>query len=363
MLSSIDTNRPAFKAGQKFEPRSLPSLEELRKTVTAPAIDIAKDEIIRRPSFKPEGIKPRTALGVSDIESQLTREQGLKVRFGDETLRQLFDVKVPVRGPDGKVLKDASGKPVMTTKRLNFGRLAGTIGERFDRLTQDIENEEFKTRVGISDDFKTSIGLDIHNILNVAIASRDFGQLTLQRLGIMSQAITELGISTSPAAAGLPVIDGRFITQAKFLQEGVGGLVLMFLISKALKTPGLAFDRPAINTVNNNLMSIQQIINAFERAEVLDADTSKFYPNLTMARNAVAVELGQAGDILPFTGEEKIPEQLPVAGRILLPAAATQEQLPTLSAEQIEAVALASKELGQTVRTVPALEPGIEESE
>ncbi len=75
---------------------------------------------------KPPSIKVKTP---TQIEAELTKREGIKIRLGDETIKKLFSIRLPKKDTTGKIMKDDEGKVIFEEKSVGLSEgLASILG-------------------------------------------------------------------------------------------------------------------------------------------------------------------------------------------------------------------------------------------
>jgi hypothetical protein len=306
---SVLTQRPGFTTGMRFmTDRPLPSLESLRKKPSASSEDMFKSaNLFRRPAFQTKQPAARKPLGLSETESLLTRQQGIKIRLGDETLKKFFEVSVPVRGPDGQPLRGADGRIVMEKKVLNIGALGKSLEQNFRDLTdvvegkaQEIEGVVVREAVELrrlTGQQRDDLAADLTIIIGQLIDAKTLSEFTTANMTSLVKAVKALSISKNPVLSGLPIVDGQFLTPQDFALPGVPVQLMMYLIANIPSIPEqtIAMERtgrenfltpfrPVIGVQGEPILVASINANFTTGGNVLDLQSFQFSPDLRTAK-------------------------------------------------------------------------------
>ncbi len=278
--------RSSFRLGEEFKTELQP---------IKPALPKGKREQdirgrIRRPGFKVEAPQPKPFRTIKDIQDLRTKQQGIKIRFGDEKLGKL---RIKKRDKDGKIILDNSGNPIFENKEFNVNVLADILqGSSTDNITR---LNQINTLITSGARRSTQ---DINNIsaiaMNILSNTQELGTLGVAQITSLQRALMQLGISRDPIEAGIPsLINGRFINTITWERDnGINkGLIYMFLIANARQNPNLSASRPIFGFSDNaiTLATINSVMRGTARIPlpVMDLVGKRLYRNLADAQNNV----------------------------------------------------------------------------
>lgn len=280
--------------------------------------------VLRRPSFKRTGPSPRKSKTIQEIQDLRTKQEGVKIRFGDSKIGKL---KVIKRDAHGQPILNAAGQPVTEEKDFNFGLLAELVqGSSTDNITK-LGNLDTLIRSGAtaSSAERNNIAIILGQILSNIDNLKNINN---NQFRTIASAIAQLNIPNDPVLANIPgLVDRRFITDDTWKAGGGEnkGIILMFLISNAQFSLLLTASRPIFG-LNGNPMQISSIDGTMSRTTArnpqptMDLIAKRIYPSLQDARRAVGITTGATVEV----EEEK--KAAPVTSTALVPQAAAPGQ-------------------------------------
>lgn len=288
-------SRPGFRTGTRFKP-GFRAKEVLKPSITTENTFKSTD-LFRRPTFHATSPAARKPLGVQETEALLSRQEGIKIRLGDKTLKKFFEAKVPVRNPDGSVVIGPDGKIVMEKKIINIGALGKSLKENFAELKEFVQNENIESRrLGV--DRKDELAANLAFIINQLLEAKTLSEFTTANMTALVKAVKALSISKNPVLSGLPVSDGRFLRSENFALPGVSIKLIMYLLANIPSIPEQRRDmqetgrakfitpfNPVIGT-SGEPITITSMNSAFGRGNVLDLKTFTFFSDIGDARAA-----------------------------------------------------------------------------
>ena len=266
--------RPRFHLGERFVPESysVPNFPTKKRL-----LDI--EGRLRRPSFHLSAPTPRKKKSIAAIQAMRTKQQGIKVRFGDSKTGK---IKVKKRDREGNVILDDEGNPIYEEKEFNFGLLAsileGTSADNISKLselTTKIDAGEVSAVAGRGD-----LKLMLKQILR---KTEEYNQEQMNTIG---RAIDLLPISRDPSSLGLSLKDNRFVDSETWFGGGGSniGEILMFLIKNS-DTEELLSKRLPVFGVSERAIEIKTLISGMnDNPEwVIDLEGQQVFPTMAHA--------------------------------------------------------------------------------
>ena len=268
--------RPRFHLGERFVPESysVPNFPTKKRL-----LDI--EGRLRRPSFHLSAPTPRKKKSIAAIQAMRTKQQGIKVRFGDSKTGK---IKVKKRDKEGNVILDDEGNPIYEEKDFNFGLLAsileGTSADNISKLS------ELTTKIDAGEVSAVAGRGDLELILNRILGNVDtVRDMTEEGFRAVERAVDLLPISRDPASLGLRLKDDRFVTNEIWSGGGGSnrGLIIAFLIKNSDKYSRLSRDRFVFG-IGTNPIEINSFVTGMKDNPdwVIDLKEQKIFRSLEL---------------------------------------------------------------------------------
>lgn len=253
--------RGNFRAGTKF--KGLPS--SFVKAVAPETLreGISESKEIKRPGFRVEGPRPKKIKGLKQLEQEIVRREGAKVRL-DEGL--LGEVSVPKTDAEGNIIKNQFDEPVMEKKKMTFGLLHDIIEKGTQENIAKISELTAQLRAGVGNPQEKKEELAVR-VLDVI----DDEDITPGELTIISDGVEELDLPSEPEENKLPDI----VTRESY--KGKGGMIKTLLVKNAREIEGLTSDRPlwGVSDLSIKLTSLDSLMSRGKQVIDLRDSTMK----------------------------------------------------------------------------------------
>jgi hypothetical protein len=269
--------RPRFHLGERFVPESysVPNFPSKKRL-----LDI--EGRLRRPAFHLSSPTPRKKESIEGIQAMRTKQQGIKVRFGDSKTGK---IKVKKRDKEGNVILDDEGNPIYDEKEFNFGLLAeileGTASDNISKLselTTKIDAGEVSASAG-----RDNLELILNQILGNINTIRD---MTEEGFRAVERAVDLLPISRNPASLDLSLKNNRFATYESWKGRGGAnqGAIVSFLIKNSDVEARLSKKQPVFGIGGNPINIVSLIVGMNANPQwVIDLETQRIFPTLESA--------------------------------------------------------------------------------
>lgn len=293
--------RPRFIVGERINQKKRP--QPIRPIKARPPADKFK-----RKSFKSQSIAPRKRDSIADVQKKLTKQLGVKVRFGDEPVGKIRVVK---RDANGRPLRDRAGNIITVEKDFNFGLLSdvfkGSFADNVNRLDEQnnlIRSGAISQQVGVNE-LATTLAQVLNKIENI-------DNMSAEQERVLKDVYLSLQIPTNPMAAGLPGITaGRFLKSSvhRNYTDGDKNKLLAFLSNKALSIDGLDLRKPVFGFSGRPIF-LNSFDNVFKGSiskpnPVIDLDTNTLYNDINTAGLAT-------GLLRPGDDQKSLEDEAPV---------------------------------------------------